>query len=101
MVGNSNVSIVIYRKFFATIFPKYIHQLEFFFVELDITLNPKSGMSGRRVLAIGWGEIAFRKAQVIYGIEEIRFADPVWSADANDSLLESENATQVILKLNK
>jgi hypothetical protein len=53
------------------------------------------------VLGFTAGKVAFGEAEVIYGIEQVRFTGAVASGNAYDTFVESEGFPGVIFELDK
>ena len=64
-----------------------------------MSLYPEAFVSFKYILLILPAEIAFGEAEVMYGIEKIRFPNAIPSADANDSFRETKLLLEIILEL--
>jgi len=64
-----------------------------------MTFDPETGSAMQDILAVAAGKIAFGKAAVIYGIEQVGFANAVWAADANNPFGKRKLHLPVIFEL--
>lgn len=68
---------------------------------IEDPLYTQTGFAMRGILHIRFAKIAFGKAQVVYGIQQISFAAAVFAAKANNVFMEGERTGSVIPELEK
>jgi hypothetical protein len=62
-------------------------------------VDPEADASFKHILLIGFGEIAFCKAQVIDRIQQVGLANPIIAANSHDPFPELEISLFIVLEL--
>ena len=99
MIWKALIKRFIYCKFLAPIFAKDANELVASIILFKCSLNAKTGAPILHTLHVGAAKAAFREAEVIKRIQQIRFAASVPPEDANDICSEIEAMKTVIAKM--
>jgi hypothetical protein len=71
----------------------------FFIAQQEITCDPESHSPVLRVLEVRFAEVTFGKTQVIDSIEQIGFANPIFTTYAYYALTKIKRLIQVVFEL--
>jgi hypothetical protein len=99
VLGKFFVRLIIYKKFFFAGLSQDTNCFFRFIPKLKIAFQPEAAVPLQNIVTINPGKIAFGEAEIVNGIEQIGFANPIAAGDTNDPLSKLEGPAIIILEL--
>ena len=101
MPGKFFIGLPIYREFFFAVLPQDADNgsgLAFFF---EMSFYAEACRAFLYILLIGFGEIAFGKAEIVDRVQQVGLPHPVVAGNADDPFPELETGLAIVLELNE
>jgi len=99
MLGETLAGLVIGKELFFAVFPQDTDHFQRLTLLFKLTLNAEASGAFVYIELVLSGKIAFGKAQVINGVEQIGLPNAIATADAYDPLVKLEGGLFVVFEL--